>query len=162
MNNNKLLSLAAPLLCLSMTAQAAELTVSGQVNRAVMAVDDGNKTETNFVDNTNSSTRFRFVASGQITDTIEAGARLEMEFESNPSSAVSQQNPSISSELQERHADIFFKGSFGEVYLGQGDGAANGITHKDLSGTGVVALLGHAHMMGGGTQFLDAGLAGPT
>lgn len=162
MNNKKLLGLTAPILCLSITGQAAELAVSGQVNRALMAVDDGDKTETYFVDNTNSSTRFRFVATGQITETIEAGARLEMEFESNPSSAVSRQNPSISSELQERHADVFFKGPFGEVYLGQGDGAANGITHKDLSGTGVVALLGHAHMMGGGTQFLDAGQAGPT
>lgn len=158
----KLLSITAPFLCLGVAAHAADLDVSGQINRAVMAVDDGEKTETYFVDNTNSSTRFRFIASGEINENIEVGARLEMEFESNPSSAISRQNPSISSELQERHADIFFLGPFGEVYLGQGDGAANGITHKDQSGTGVVALLGHAHLMGGGSQFLNDGQGGPT
>jgi len=125
-------------------------------------VDDGEDTETYFVDNTNSSTRFRMAATGDVTENIKAGVLLEMEFESNPSSAVSRDNPNISSELQERHAQVFFTGNFGAVYLGQGDGAANGITHKDLSGTGVVALLGHAHMMGGGTSFLDGAEAGPT
>jgi hypothetical protein len=137
-----------------------------------MTADDGEKTETYFVDNTNSSTRFRFSATGQITDTILAGALLEMEFESNPSSSVSrvtlqtdsekQERKVSNPELQERKAEIFFKGPFGEVYLGQGDGSANGFTHKDLSGTNVAALLGHAHLIGGGTKFLDGNLAGPT
>ena len=162
MNKKCIFSLAIPLFCVSAVSQAVEMTVSGQINRAVMTTDNGEKTETYFVDNTNSSTRFRFSATGQITDTILAGALLEMEFESNPSSSISRANPQISSELQERKAEIFFKGPFGEVYLGQGDGAANGITHKDLSGTGVVALLGHAHMIGGGTQFVEGNQTGST
>jgi hypothetical protein len=162
MNKKYIIGLVAPLFCISALSQAAEVAISGQINRAVMTADDGEKTETYFVDNTNSSTRFRFSATGQITDTILAGALLEMEFESNPSSSISRTNLQISSELQERKAEIFFKGPFGEVYLGQGDGAANGITHKDLSGTGVVALLGHAHLIGGGTQFVEGNQTGST
>ena len=127
-----------------------------------MAVDDGEDTETYFVDNTNSSSRFRFSAIGELTDTIEAGALFEVEFESNPGSSVSRENPNVAGELQERHVQVFFRGNFGEVFLGQGDGAANGITHIDLSGTGVVSLLGHQHLFGGGTAFLDNGVAGPT
>lgn len=153
---------AAAALFATTTTQAVELEVSGQVNRAVMAVDDGEDTETFFVDNTNSSSRFRFSAAGELTDTIEAGALFEVEFESNPGSAVSRENPDIAGELQERHLQVFFTGNFGGVFLGQGDGAANGITHIDLSGTGVVSLLGHQYLVGGGTAFLDNGVAGPT
>ncbi len=147
---------------LKVAGQPVELKVSGQVNRAVMMVDDGKSSETYFVDNTNSSSRFRFSAIGDLTDTIEAGALLEVEFESNPSSSVSRENPTIAGELQERHIHAFLRGNFGEVSLGQSDGAANGITHIDLSGTGVVGLLSHPHMLGGGTAFLDNGVAGPT
>jgi len=162
MKKKYIIGLAASLIGISSLSQAAEMTISGQVNRAVMSADDGEKTETYFVDNTNSSTRFRFALTDQITDNILAGVMLEMEFQSNSSSAVSRANPQIASELKERKAEVFFKGPFGEVYLGQGDGSANGYTHLDLSGTNVVALMGHAHLFGGGTRFLEGNLTGPT
>ena len=69
MNKKCIVSLAIPLFCVSAVSQAVEMTASGQINRAVMTTDNGEKTETYFVDNTNSSTRFRFSATGQITDT---------------------------------------------------------------------------------------------
>ena len=46
-----------------------EVRLSGQINRAVMHVDDGAEKEWFNVDNGNSSTRFRFNAEGQIVET---------------------------------------------------------------------------------------------
>lgn len=144
-------------------AHALEVELSGQVNRAILVADDGEDTEAYFVDNTNSSSRFRFSALGQLTDEIQAGALLEVEFESNPSSSISQDSPSRDGVLEERKVEVFFLGDWGGLYLGQGDGAANGITELDLSGTGVVALMGSTHLIGGGLQFVqDGALSGVT
>lgn len=162
MNNKAKAAFASAITLISGHALAMEFDVSGQLNRAVMNVDDGQNNETYFVDNTNSSSRFRFVGSGEIGDGLEAGFAYEMEFESNPSANVNADNPSISGELQERLAEVFLKGSFGQVNLGQGNGAANGITHIDLSGTNVAALLGHYHLFGGATLFQESGATGPS
>lgn len=162
MKNKNRYTLAALTFFAATAAQAVELKVSGQINRAVMIVDDGQDTETYFVDNPSSSTRFRFTAIGDLTEEVKAGALLEVEFESNPAHLVSKENPSIPGELQERHMQVFFRGGFGEVLLGQGNGAANSITHIDLSGTGVTVTLGQPNLLGGSTAFLDDGIAGPT
>ncbi|MFP1677880.1 porin [Alloalcanivorax sp. C16-2] len=148
-------------LCTGVQA-SPEVTVSGHINRAILALDDGEGAETYFVDNKNSASRFRIVASDRIHDGLRAGARFEMGYESNPSSSISRTRPSVSAELKERRAELFISGGFGAVYLGQGDGAANGLTHVDLSGTNMVSLLGHAHLMGGSFTFFEQGNAGPT
>lgn len=114
-----------------------ELRLSGQVNRAVMHVDDGAAKEWFNVDNGNSSTRFRFNAEGQVTPTQKAGILFEVEYKSNPSSDVTFANRSVSPTLNERHMDLFYSSTWGTLRLGQGDGAANGASEVDLSGTSV-------------------------
>ena len=118
-------------------AQDVQLRLSGQVNRALMHVDDGTDAEWFNVDNSNSSTRFRFNADGQVQPGWRAGILMEFEFDSNPSSEVTFATRSVSPALQERHVDVFLNGPYGTVRLGQGDGAANGASEVDLSGTAV-------------------------
>ena len=62
---------------------------SGQINRALMHVDDGAESDTFNVDNANSSTRFRFNADGPAGAGLRAGILFEAQFQSNSSSAVS-------------------------------------------------------------------------
>jgi predicted porin len=133
-------------------AQGLEVRLSGQVNRAMMSVDDGHKSNWFFVDNNNSSTRFRLSAAAPVTPGLRAGAIFEAEFRSNPSSDVSFEEPDIAAELEERHMDLFFEGGWGKVSLGQGDGAANGAMEVDLSGTSVAHWSG-AHNIGGAFGF---------
>jgi predicted porin len=134
-------------------AQGLEVRLSGQVNRALMNVDDGQKSNSFFVDNAISGTRFRISATAPMTPGIRAGAVFEAELLSNPSSDVSFDEADIADPtLAERHADIFFEGGFGKVSLGQGDGAANGGTEVDLSGTSVAHWAG-THSLGGGFEF---------
>jgi predicted porin len=133
-----------------------EVRLSGQVNRALMNVDDGHKSNAFFVDNSISSTRFRLSASAPMTAGIRAGAVFETEFQSNPSGDVNFDEPDIAAEFAERHMDVFFEGGFGKVSLGQGDGAANGGTEVDLSGTSVAHWAG-VQSIAGNFEFKGAG-----
>lgn len=128
---------AGALLAGDATAQGIELRLSGQINRALMHVDDGAEKEWFNVDNGNSSTRFRFNAEGPVVPGMKAGILFEAEFKSNASDAVTFAARSVSPTLNERHMDLFLTGGFGTVRLGQGDGAANGAAEVDLSGTSV-------------------------
>ena len=107
-------------------AQGIELKLSGQIDRALMHVDDGADSEWFNVDNGNSSTRFRFNAEGPVQPGWKAGILFEVEYRSNPSSAVTFAGRSVSPTLDERHMDVFVNGPYGTLRLGQGDGAANG------------------------------------
>jgi predicted porin len=116
-------------------AEGIQVRLSGQINRALLHADDGDNSEWFNVDNSNSSTRFRFSADGPVVPNWRGGLLMEFEFDSNPSSEVNFQTRSVSPELQERHLDLFLAGPWGTFRLGQGDGAANGAAEVDLSGT---------------------------
>src|SRR5688572_6612053 len=118
-------------------APPIEVRLSGQINRAIMHVDDGAEKEWFNVDNGNSSTRFRFNAEGQVTPTQKAGILFEVEYKSNPSSDVTFADRDRAASLNERHMDLFYASTWGTLRLGQGDGAANGAAEVDLSGTTV-------------------------
>jgi predicted porin len=124
--------------------QGVKLTVSGQVNRGLLYVDNGDQDDFFHVDNDNSSTRVRFVGSGALTDDITVGSQIEVQFESNS-----------------RKLELYVDSKrFGRLWLGQGDTASNGTSEVDLSGTSVVAYSGIADMAGG-IQFSDNNVLGP-
>lgn len=107
--------------------QGLEVKITGQVNRAIMSMDDGIDRETAHVDNDNGSTRFRFVGSGDVAPGSRAGILWEIEYQSNPSNDVTLADRSLSGpDFDERHIDLFFATPWGKLSFGQGDGAANG------------------------------------
>lgn len=53
--------------------------------------------------------------------------------------------------------DVFFQGGFGKLSLGHGNGAANGITESDFSGTMLVNPAGGAMAIGGSIAFQGDG-----
>ena len=142
-------------------APGIELRLSGHINRALLHADDGTQDDWFNVDNENSSTRFRFAAEGPAGRGLRAGILFEVQFRSNPSDAVSFLDRSVSPELEERHIDIFLTGGFGMVRLGQGDGAANGASEVDLSGTSL-AHYATSPDIGGAFQYRTAGVLSGT
>ncbi len=139
-----------------------QVELSGQINRAVMHADDGIDSDFFNVDNDNSSTRFRFKGAQSINASTKAGVLFEVEYQSNPSNDVAFGAASSSPSLDERHMNVFFESTWGEVSLGQGDGAANGGVEVDLSGT-TVAHYADVAAFGGGIAFRTAaGGTGPT
>jgi predicted porin len=120
-------------------AHAVSFKISGQINRAIEYVDNGVDSEWFHVDNDASSTRFRIVGSEEIGNGITAGIVWETEFESNTSRAIDVgQNSDGSSDFKERKLEAWFSHDWGKITIGQGDGAANGTTEIDLSGTALV------------------------
>jgi len=130
--------------------QAVEVKLSGQVNRAIMWADNGKDTEIFNVDNDNSSTRFRFTGSEEVTDSVKAGVVWENEFQSNASNNVDigQENDG-DADFKERIMEAYFVVPFGKISIGQGSGAADGTSEEDLSGTGVIMYAGVGDTAGG-------------
>jgi len=140
-----------------------KLSLSGQVNRGVLYADDGAETEILHVDNDNSSTRIRFVGSGQYNEDITVGAQIEVQFESNSTANIKIDGsaPGGTDGFTERKLELFFDHArFGRLWLGQGDTASNGTSEVDLSGTGVIGYSGIADLAGG-IEFGGFGV-GPT
>lgn len=129
-----------------------ELSISGQVNRGVLFVDNGPSEEFFHVDNDNSSTRVRFIGAGRLTEDVTVGTQIEVQFESNSTAAIriDQDSPAGPNNFTERKLELFVDSErFGRLWVGQGDTASNGTSEVDLSGTAVVAYSGIQDMAGG-------------
>jgi predicted porin len=150
------LTIAMTILLILPAAQALDFKVSGQLNRAVLWGDNGNDDDVKFVDNDNSSTRFRFTGENEFDNNWKVGFKWENEMQSNPSNStdidIGENGDSADVDFNERHMDIYFEHSkFGKLSLGQGDTASNGTSEVDLSGTDVVAYSSIEDMNGGFT-----------
>lgn len=66
------------------------VTLYGQLNRALLFVDDGNDNELYNVDNDNSSTRFGLNGTAKAFEGITLGTKVEMEYQANASNKVNQ------------------------------------------------------------------------
>jgi predicted porin len=131
--------------------------IYGQVNRGVLYVNDGENKEFFHVDNDNSSTRIGLRGSAKLNDDFSVGTKIEVQFESNSTASVSQDNKSGvgPNNFTERHLDLFLNSeTFGKLSLGQGDTASNGSSEVDLSGTSVIGYSGVGDLAGG-MKFFD-------
>lgn len=154
---------AAPGAVANAGSKDVQLKISGQVNRMIFYADDGNQSRTFQADNDLSSTRVRWDGSAKLDDAWSAGAKIEVQFESNSTADVTiDQNKSVigSNSFTERKLEAFVKNSrLGKVTLGQGDTASNGAIEEDLSGTGTISGSGYS-ALGDSLEFVVAGAAG--
>lgn len=137
------------------------LSISGQLNRALLWADDGEEREVYHVDNNASSSRLRFIAEPTNPSTgLNLGAAFEFEVRVNDSFTVGQDNErgvqggSGATHFRDRRAEVWFDGPFGRVWLGKGWTASEGSSERDLSGTGVAGY-SDPGVMGGGMRFRD-------
>jgi predicted porin len=152
MNKKVVAAAVASALAMPMAAHAVKYSASGQINRAVMVVDDGVDTDTLHVDGDASGSRFRFTGSDNIGNGLTAGVNMELEVQSNDSFAVSvRQNADTGTTVGIRHADVYFSGDFGKLSLGQSSDALDGIAFADLNNAWIPVE--NASDFGGGIAF---------
>ena len=133
-----------------------KLVLSGQINRAINVVDDGDKTEAYFVDSGASGSRFRLVGSAKLDDDLTLGTRIELGFSPNSSSKVSQNKMESGDYFDQRYTDISLTSKrYGTIFLGKGDTASNNSAEIDLSGTDVVQFSSIADIAGG-MEFVES------
>jgi predicted porin len=166
MKRNAIALAAGSLFALPVAAadtNSLEIKLSGQVNRAVLQVKDGINSDLFNVDNDNSGTRFRFTGTQTISPGTKAGVVFEVEYQSSPSNLVTfADRTAPSPTLDERHMNVFYQSNWGQVSLGQGDGAANGGVEVDLSGTSVAHYAGVTDIGGAFAFRTAAGGFGPS
>ena len=140
-------------LMLVKSAQAVDFKISGQINRAILWADNGSDDEHFFVDNENSSSRFRFTGSNDFDNNFSVGFVWEVEMQSNASDSLDIGDDDDLGDItfDERKIEFYVDHTFGRLWLGQGDMASNGTSEVDLSGTDVITYSGIADMAGGVT-----------
>jgi predicted porin len=151
------LALAAAMFIIS-PANAVDFKISGQINRAALYADDDDTAKWFFVDNDNSSTRFRFTGANDFENDWKVGIVWEVEMQSDASNKVNMEDDG--SDLGDVHFDErkmeFWIEKWGRMWLGQGDTASNGTSEVDLSGT-TVAAYSSVNDVGSSFEFKDNG-----
>ena len=112
------------------------LTVSGYVNEAVMAWDDGVERNAYISTNERDRSRFRFVGSAKINADWTAGYLLEIGVRGNRQNQTSQDISSTGKGLDVRHSAWWLQNKdLGKVWMGQTSEATDGITEINLANT---------------------------
>jgi len=126
------------------------LTFYGQLSPAYLSFDDGEKTNGNVVDNTNSNTRVGFNI-----DQLSGDNKLRFKFETAlgaPASSSFSQDFEPDWEWDKtklRKIEMIYSAEFGAISFGQGSMASDGIAHSDLSKTKIVAYVYRPDVAGG-------------
>lgn len=143
-------------------AAAVSVELYGQVNKSLLAVDDGENTEFTIVDNDISSTRIGLKGSQVLDNGLTASVLLETEILDNASDLVSQtgDNANNISNRNEatfvsRHARVGLAGNWGAVFLGRQSTATDSVTEQDLVGVQDFLYAGGAEDLVGAYQFRD-------
>jgi len=127
-----------------------ELSISGQVNRAVNINNDGYSTNVYHVDNDASNSRVRLVGKAKMSDDLALGTRIEIAVAPDESSFVSQSNQAPGDYFNERWVELSLtSGKYGKISVGKGDTASNNTAEVDLSKTDVVQYASIADISGG-------------
>lgn len=146
-----LFALAAPV---AGTAQAdfknqnskVNLTVGGQIGRALVYVDDGQHSQLFQTDSQSSPTRLRFTVSGQLTESVKVGGLIENDYaRSNNTFSFtgSSETQGDANTFGIRHAFISFEHkSMGKLSLGQTNSASNGIAENTYNNNGGALVSG--------------------
>jgi predicted porin len=158
---------ASTVMLLPASAGAFEFTLSGQVNRLMMGVDNGEESGVVNADNSVSGTRVRLKGHGDVGNDLTAGIYYEYQLQSNPSDKITADsldsdgvggNTGDGDNFSNRNANIWVKGNFGMVTLGQGSGAADGSTEADKSGTTVIQYPTSGGDLLGSMSYGDSGV----
>jgi predicted porin len=142
---------AAPI---SSARDKIKVSLSGQVDRALLYGSDGKSNAIRNVDNIISSTRFRLVGEGRVAPDTTLGTNLEMELRPNLSNqqTITQNLPQAAGNVfpTVRQAEVFLAGeTWGDVRLGFGSTASYLTNEFDLSGTFIGHYVGIAEQDGG-------------
>lgn len=140
------------------------LTISGQFSREMVYVDDGHSGRVRHQDSDYSSSRFLLNAAGKINADMKVGAKAEIAID-DARNGISNNTDSTfggrsGNDLRTRKAEIFIThNSFGRVYIGAGDSAANGTMNTASHGV-YSALINFAALTAANVQFRNEGAAG--
>ncbi|HEX2859178.1 MAG TPA: porin [Alphaproteobacteria bacterium] len=172
----KVLLATTALAIVAASASAVDVEMYGQVNKSALSYDDGRNTNTVFVDNHKSESRFGLKGAQALDNGLTASFLLESAIASNPSNGFTQSADSAGTSGQpttpaaspnsfaERQARVGLSGGFGGIYLGDQSTAIDSVRDQDLVGVRDVMGASFASDYGSALQFRNQanGLSGIT
>jgi len=127
------------------------LSLSGHVSRQITVIDDG-RTSVRHSDSNFSSSRIVLKAAGKINADMKVATKIETAVDDSrnaPATQGTEFDARSGNDLQTRKAEIqLTHKSFGTVWIGAGDTAANGITENSF--VGFTMLPGAVFLQNGG------------
>ncbi len=141
-------AVAAGLLAYGMPANAQNLNlkISGQINKTLGIIDNGDNDAWGVFDNNNSGSRFRFTGSQDVGNGAKMGGVWEWQWQNSSTSGNTFNSAGefteTSATLSDRKTELYYAAGWGKLSLGKGDGAANGTSEVDLSGTSAIDYVG--------------------
>ena len=107
----------------------------------VVFPDDAVGDETQHQDIGWSGSRFRFTGSEEADNGLTWGFRFEIQARNNNAVTNGGQLGNNGDNQDNRYQDLYLSGDFGRISFGKGDGASNGGTEVDMSGTALASAL---------------------
>ena len=142
-------AVAAGLMTYGMPANAQDLNlkISGQINKTLGIIDNGDNDAWGVFDNSNSGSRFRFTGSQDVGGGAKMGGVWEWQWQNSSTSSATFNSAGEFTEIdasgpQDRKTELYYAAGWGKLSLGKGDGAANGTAEVDLSGTSAIDYVG--------------------
>ena len=120
--------------------ERVKLAISGHVNRAIQIRDDGEDTDTYFVDNDNSESQVRLVGTAKVSEDLTLGTTIEVSVAPNISGQIDQLNQETDDIFDQRKVEVTLDSKrYGKLWLGKGFTASYTAGAVDLSRTGIVS-----------------------
>lgn len=118
--------------------RVVSLTIGGQVNRALLAWNDGEDSDAYVVDPSHFSSRINFRGEGKINPGLKSGFFVEVELRDSSSGTVFQGDDEgvggTAGEIRIRHSNVYIDSEkLGRVTVGQGNSAAKDVNTISLS-----------------------------
>ena len=118
-----------------MAAHALDVSLSGQVNRAIRFADNGAGSDVQYVDGSVWKSRFRLATKGEVMPGITAGAHIEAGRASSDGGGLDVENADFGPEHDDfRHSYPYFSGDVGKITLGNAPAADNGVMWTSHNG----------------------------
>lgn len=119
--------------------ESRSLKFYGHINRGLLSYDDGRERANYFVDNKHSESRFGLTAAARIRDDWTIIGNYEAQYDPYSTAYVNQVTRGTvnwSNAYLLRKLELSAKNpAFGQIWIGQGHMASDGVSERDLSGT---------------------------
>ncbi len=146
-----------------------KVTLSGQLNRAVLYAGNNTAKRIGQVDNDASSSRFNITGEANMNENFKARTVMEVELNENASNDF---DPELNRATRTSGADNPFRirqmdvqmvhAKYGELHMGKGHTASDHVAESDLSGTYVASGGSDVAVLAGNVLFARKGTTGST
>jgi hypothetical protein len=138
-----LVAVAAPATAAVNNGNKNSLTMSGQIARSLVYQDNGQESELFNTDGVDTATRLRWIASGEMTESITVGGIVEMNMPSSNSGYTLADDNNVADSTSDsaawgmRKTEVTFSHkAAGKLSIGQGSAAGDGASTQSLGSWG--------------------------